>query len=100
MDVTVVDRRNHHLFQPLLYQVATAALNPSNIAAPIRSVLRSQRNTTVILGEARTIDRATRRVTLDEGELIYDHLIVATGATHSYFRKDAWAPFAPGLKTI
>jgi NADH dehydrogenase len=98
--VTLVDRRNHHLFQPLLYQVATAALNPSEIAAPIRAVLRSQKNATVILAEARSVDRAARKVILDDGELGYDHLIVATGATHSYFGKDAWAAHAPGLKTI
>jgi NADH dehydrogenase len=98
--VTVVDRRNHHLFQPLLYQVATAALNPSEIASPIRRILRHQRNTTVILGDADAIDVARRRVILRDGELPYDFLIVAAGATHSYFGHDQWEEAAPGLKTI
>lgn len=98
--VTVVDRRNHHTFQPLLYQVATAALNPSEIAVPIRHVLRRQRNCSVILGEARAIDVEGRRVLLADGELAYDALIVATGATHSYFGRDEWAALAPGLKSI
>lgn len=99
--VTVLDRRNHHLFQPLLYQVATAVLNPADIARPIRSVLRYQKNATVLLGEARAIDRAQRAVTLDDGtSLAYDFLIVACGASHSYFGKDEWARFAPGLKSI
>jgi NADH dehydrogenase len=100
VDVTLVDRRNHHLFQPLLYQVATAALNPSDIAAPIRHVLRRQRNCRVLLGEAIAIDVPGRRVILADGELAYDYVIVATGATHSYFGHDGWAPFAPGLKSI
>jgi NADH dehydrogenase len=100
VSVTVVDRRNHHVFQPLLYQVATAALNPSDIAAPIRSILRRQRNTRVILGDVTAIDRNRRVVTMTDGELPYDFLIVATGATHSYFGNDQWEPFAPGLKSI
>src|SRR5216684_8999711 len=83
--VTIVDRRNHHVFQPLLYQVATAALNPSDIAYPIRAVVAHQPNTSVILGEATAIDTAARRVILTDGALDYDYLIVATGATHSYF---------------
>jgi NADH dehydrogenase len=99
-DVTVVDRRNHHLFQPLLYQVAGAQLTASDIAAPIRHVLRNQRNAEVLLGEARQIDVDARRVELEDGELEYDYLIVATGATHSYFGHDDWAKFAPGLKSI
>ncbi len=99
VNVTLVDRRNHHLFQPLLYQVATAALNPSDIATPIRAVLARQRNTRVLLAEARAIDVAARRVTLDDGELHYDVLVVATGATHSYFGQP-WAAHAPGLKSI
>jgi NADH dehydrogenase len=99
VQVTLLDRRNHHLFQPLLYQVATAALNPSDIAYPIRAVLRHQRNARVLLGEATAIDVAARRVVLPDGDLHYDHLIVATGATHSYFGKP-WAPLAPGLKSI
>lgn len=99
--VTVVDRRNHHLFQPLLYQVATAGLNPSDIAYPIRSVLRRQNNTRVLLAEARAIDTAARRVELEDGSLLdYDYLVVATGATHSYFGHAEWAGAAPGLKTI
>jgi NADH dehydrogenase len=97
--VTLIDRRNHHLFQPLLYQVATAALNPSDIAYPIRAVLRKQQNTRVLLGEATAIDTANRRVILEDGELGYDYLIVATGATHSYFGKP-WESLAPGLKSI
>ena len=99
--VTVVDRRNHHLFQPLLYQVATAALNPADIAAPIRSVLRRQVNAEVVLGEVVDVDVARRRVRLADGaQLDYDHLVVATGATHSYFGRDDWAPLAPGLKSV
>ena len=99
--VTVVDRRNHHLFQPMLYQVATAALNPSDIAAPIRSVLRNQSNANVLLAEVWTIDPAARRVVFaDGGELTYDYLVVATGARHSYFGHDDWERLAPGLKSI
>jgi NADH:quinone reductase (non-electrogenic) len=99
--VTVVDRRNHHLFQPMLYQVATAALNPSDIAAPIRSVLRNQSNAEVLLAEVWTIDPAARRVVFTDGaELTYDYLVVATGARHSYFGHDEWAGIAPGLKSI
>jgi NADH dehydrogenase len=98
--VVVVDERNHHLFQPLLYQVATAALNPSDIAAPIRRILRHQRNAEVLLARAAAIDPAGKRVILGDGELSYDFLVVATGATHSYFGHDEWEPFAPGLKTI
>lgn len=99
--VTLLDRRNHHLFQPLLYQVATAVLNPSDIARPIRSILRYQQNATILLAEVRGIDRAARRVELDDGaKLDYDYLILAAGASHSYFGKDEWARFAPGLKSI
>ena len=99
--VTVVDRTNHHLFQPLLYQVATAGLSAPAIAAPIRAILASQQNVTVLMGEAERIDVARRAVVLDSGEeLAYDRLIVATGATHSYFGHDDWAPYAPGLKTL
>jgi len=98
--VTLVDRRNHHLFQPLLYQVATAALNPSDIAHPIRRILRHQRNASVVLAEARAIDTAGRRVILSDGEMSYDYLVVATGATHSYFGHDEWESAAPGLKTL
>ncbi len=98
--ITVVDRKNHHTFQPLLYQVATAALSPADIASPIRGILRSRKNVNVLLDEAVGFDLAARRVKLRELELEYDYLIVATGATHAYFGHDEWAPFAPGLKTL
>jgi NADH dehydrogenase len=98
--VTVVDRRNHHLFQPLLYQVATAGLAAPDIAAPIRKVLRRQDNATVLLAEVVGVDPGERRVRLADGELDYDRLIVATGTEHGYFGRDEWAPFAPGLKTL
>src|SRR5713226_7391639 len=98
--VTVVDRRNFHLFQPLLYQVATAALNPSDIAYPIRSVVAHQKNANVILGEATAIDVDRKIVKLIDSEIAYDYLIVATGATHSYFNHPEWSRTAPGLKTI
>ncbi len=100
LTVTVVDRRNHHLFQPLLYQVAAAELSPGDIAYPIRSILASQRNTTVLLAEALSIDLAKRELMMAGGSVPYDHLIVATGATHSYFGHDDWEPFAPGLKSL
>ena len=100
-DVTVIDRTNHHLFSPLLYQVATAGLSAPAIAAPIRHILADQHNTTVLLGDVTGIDVAGRNVRLEDGSPVpYDRLIVATGATHSYFGNDAWAPFAPGLKTL
>ena len=99
--VTLVDRRNYHLFQPLLYQVATATLSPGDIGAPIRWVLRKAGNVRVLLGTAQTIDTAARRVTLSDGAwLDYDYLIVATGARHAYFGHPEWEPFAPGLKTL
>jgi len=98
--VTIVDRRNHHLFQPLLYQVATAALNPGDIAYPIRAVVRHQHNTRTILARVDGIDVAQRRLVLDQGSLDYDYLILASGATHSYFGNDAWERWAPGLKTV
>lgn len=98
--ITIVDRRNHHLFQPLLYQVATAALNPGDIAYPIRSVLRSQPNARTLLARATGVDTDRRVVQLADGELAYDFLIVATGASHSYFGNDGWEAWAPGLKTI
>jgi NADH:ubiquinone reductase (H+-translocating) len=97
--VTVVDRYNHHLFQPLLYQVATSVLNPGDITAPIRGVLRAP-NTTVLLAEARSIDVGRKVVVCDAGELAYDALLLATGATHSYFGHPDWAKHAPGLKTV
>ena len=99
--VTLVDRRNFHLFQPLLYQVATGALSPGEIAQPLRSIVRKHRNTTVLLGEAVGLDPEKRQVLMsDGGPIDYDTLIVATGARHAYFGHDEWAPFAPGLKTI
>ena len=99
--VTLLDRKNHHTFQPLLYQVATAGLNPADIAAPIRRILRHQDNVTVLLAEASAIDVAGRRVILRDGDPVpYDQLILATGATHSYFGHPEWAAVAPGLKTI
>lgn len=99
--LTLVDRRNFHLFQPMLYQVATGALSPGEIAQPLRSILRKQRNTTVILGEAVGVDPERREILLsDGGPIAYDTLIVATGAHHSYFGNDAWARLAPGLKTL
>lgn len=98
--VTLVDRRNFHLFQPLLYQVATGSLSPANIAAPLRALLHRQANVQVLLGEATGIDVEHRRVRLADGELPYDSLIVAAGATHSYFGHPDWEKHAPGLKTI
>ena len=101
MDLTLIDRRNFHLFQPLLYQVATGALSPGEIAQPLRSILRRNRNTTVLLGEAVGIDPEGRQLLMaDGGPIGYDTLVVATGARHSYFGHDEWAKFAPGLKSI
>ena len=101
VDVTLVDKTNHHLFQPLLYQVATAGLSAPAIAAPIRNILRKQANLTTLLGEVTHIDTSLSQVQLRDGStLAYDHLIVAAGATHSYFGHDDWAPHAPGLKTL
>jgi NADH dehydrogenase len=101
VDVTVVDRKNHHTFQPLLYQVALAVLSPGDIAQPIRSILRRQANAEVLMDEVVSIDVAARRVELKSGnEATYDYLIVATGSTHSYFGKPEWSKLAPGLKTV
>jgi len=101
-EVTVIDRTNHHIFQPLLYQVATAALAPSDITAPIRWILRRQQNTTVLLGEISSIDVDRKIVSMDYGsrEIPYDYLIVATGSRHAYFGHEEWEPLAPGLKAI
>lgn len=100
-DLTIVDRTNHHLFQPLLYQVATAALSPGDIAMPIRSIFRGDRNVSVILGEAVSVDTGQRIVRLDDGtELPFDYLVVATGTRPSYFGHDDWEERAPGLKTL
>jgi NADH dehydrogenase len=101
VDLTVVDRTNHHLFTPLLYQVATAGLSAPSIAAPIRHILAGQKNATVLLGEAVSLDLENKKVFLENSDsLSYDRLIVATGAMHSYFGNDGWAPYAPGLKTL
>src|SRR5499426_3369907 len=103
--VVLIDRQNHHLFQPLLYQVATSVLSPGQIASPIRNILRRQRNTTVILGEVMGVDADQRCVFVDSADregvaLGYDYLILATGASHSYFGHDEFARFAPGLKSL
>ncbi|MBV8050135.1 MAG: NAD(P)/FAD-dependent oxidoreductase [Acidobacteriaceae bacterium] len=98
--VTLIDRKNHHVFQPLLYQVATAGLSPGEIAAPIRWIVRDQQNIEVLLGEVQDFDLANRVVKLHDLEIAYDYLIVAAGATHGYFGHPEWEPFAPGLKTI
>src|SRR6201985_493172 len=99
VDVTVIDRRNHHTFQPLLYQVALAVLSPADIAQPIRTILRHQQNTEVLMDTVNAIDVRERRVGLASGaQISYDYLVLATGATHSYFGKDEWAKNAPGLK--
>lgn len=101
VDITVIDKRNHHLFQPLLYQVATAGLSPADIAESIRSILSRQANARVLLDRVYGIDRAAQKVILGDGEpLTYDWLIIATGARHSYFGRDDWEQFAPGIKTI
>jgi NADH dehydrogenase len=100
VQATLLDRRNHHVFQPLLYQVATGGLSAPEIAAPLRSILRHQRNVTVLMGEVVSVDAERRRVVLADGEVAYDYLILATGAAHSYFGHDAWARHAPGLKSI
>jgi NADH dehydrogenase len=99
-EVTLIDRRNYHVFQPLLYQVATAALSPADISAPIRTVLRKQRNCQVVLGEVSGIDIARKHVEFDNGFVRYHYLILASGATHAYFGHDQWEPIAPGLKGI
>jgi NADH dehydrogenase len=99
-DITVVDRQNHHCFQPLLYQVATAALSPADVAWPIRHILRAQQNATVLMAEVGGIDRQQKLVHTDFGDITYDFLVIATGAMHSYFGHDAWSDFAPGLKRI
>jgi NADH dehydrogenase len=100
VSVTLVDRRNFHLFQPLLYQVATGALSPSEIAAPLRALLRKQKNIQVLLGEAVDLDPVARTLILDKGTVPYDSLIVAAGARHFYFGHDSWETVAPGLKTL
>ena len=98
--VTVIDRTNYHLFQPLLYQVATAALSPADIAAPTRAILSKSRNIEVVLSEVRSVDVAAKKVVTTDGEFAYDYLILATGARHSYFGHDEWEKLAPGLKSL
>lgn len=100
VSITLIDRKNHHLFQPMLYQVATAALNPADIAAPIRSILSKQRNCRVLLAEALRVNTAASIVDTDAGDIPFDYLIVATGASHSYFGNSTWEAHAPGLKTL
>jgi NADH dehydrogenase len=100
VDVLLIDRRNHHVFQPLLYQVATAGLNPGDITYPIRGALARQHNARVLLATATAVDPVNRQVVLEDGALAYDYLVVATGATHSYFGQDQWAAAAPGLKSV
>jgi len=101
LDVLMIDKTNHHLFQPLLYQVATAALSPGEIATPIREILRNQENTSVIMGDVKHVDTKGRKVILQNGESVsYDYLVLAIGARHSYFGNDQWESFAPGLKTV
>jgi NADH dehydrogenase len=100
VDITLIDRCNYHLFQPLLYQVATGSLSPANISGPLRQVLKHNKNTTVLLGEAVDIDPANHQVILSDGAIGYDTLIVATGSSHQYFGHDEWEQFAPGLKTV
>lgn len=101
LDVLLIDKMNHHLFQPLLYEVATAALSPGDIATPLREILRNQKNTTVLMGEVIKIDKKNKQLTISNNDVIgYDYLVIAIGARHSYFGHDDWEPFAPGLKTI
>ncbi|NGX51568.1 MAG: NADH dehydrogenase-like protein YjlD [Chlamydiae bacterium] len=101
IDVLLIDKKNHHLFQPLLYQVASAALSPADIATPLREIFSNQKNITVIMGTVESVNKEKRQLVLASGDIIpYDYLLIATGASHSYFGNDQWAPLAPGLKTI
>src|SRR5262249_36799926 len=100
VQIILIDRRNHHLFQPLLYQVATAGLSPADIAIPIRSIFHRQQNTKVFLGEVTGVDKQTRHVLVANRRVPYDFLIIATGARHAYFGHEEWEPFAPGLKSV
>ncbi len=100
VDITVIDRKNYHVFQPLLYQVATTLLSPGQIAGPIRGMLRRYPNVDVLLGEVTGIDLEARTVQLDGAQLAYDYLVLAAGARHSYFDHPEWEPLAPGLKTV
>src|SRR6185295_2076892 len=100
VELTVIDRRNHHVFQPLLYQVATASLSPADISAPIRAVLRGQTNCQVVLAEITAVDLTQRRLSITGAHVEYDYLLLAAGATHAYFGHDDWARIAPGLKSL
>src|SRR5438552_12580147 len=100
VEVVVIDQQNYHLFQPLLYQVATAGLSPADIAIPIRTIFRDQFNAKVMLATVTGVNTERREVLADGLSIPYDYLVISTGATHSYFGKDAWAPFAPGLKRV
>ncbi|MCP5506107.1 MAG: NAD(P)/FAD-dependent oxidoreductase [Chlamydiales bacterium] len=101
LDILLIDKKNHHLFQPLLYQVASAALSPADIATPLREIFATQINTTVLMGTVETIDKKNKEIILVNGDHVpYDYLVIATGARHSYFGNDQWEPLAPGLKTI
>src|SRR5579863_9300634 len=100
VSITVIDRKNHHTFQPLLYQVATAGLSPGEIAAPIRWIVRGRKNIEVLLGEVQDFDLEKKLVKLADIAIPYDYLIVAAGASHAYFGHDEWEPLAPGLKTV
>jgi len=99
-DITIIDKTNHHLFQPLLYQVATAALSPGDIANPIRSIFGKNKNVKVIMAEVTSIEKANRKVIFNGSSLLFDYLIIAAGSRHSYFGKDEWEKYAPGLKTL
>jgi len=99
-NITVIDKTNHHLFQPLLYQVATAALSPADIATPIRSIFSKNKNVEVLLGEVKSIDKENKKVFFNGSEIDFDYLIIATGSRHSYFGRDEWEKYAPGLKTL
>jgi NADH:ubiquinone reductase (H+-translocating) len=99
-NITVIDKTNHHLFQPLLYQVATAALSPADIATPIRSIFSKNKNVEVLLGEVKSIDKENKKVFFNGSDIDFDYLIIATGSRHSYFGRDEWEKFAPGLKTL
>ena len=100
LQITIIDKTNHHLFQPLLYQVATAALSPADIAIPIRSAFSQNKNVEILLGEVKSIDKEKKKVFFDDSEIDFDYLIIATGSRHSYFGNDKWEKYAPGLKTL
>ncbi len=100
VEIALFDQRNYHLFQPLLYQVATAALNPSDIASPIRKIFRKQKNVISVMGKVEKVDLAHRRIYVKDHPISYDYLVLAAGATHSYFGNDQWSDAAPGLKTL